>query len=383
VLAEGQRLVEERLVFRQRTAAQTQQNRYRDMAFRVFRNDALQKYRAQFDLAARYVFLAASAYDYEVNLLGSDNRSGRRFFEDIIRQRSLGQMVSDSPVIGRLGLANSLARLRENFMVLKPQLGLNNPQTELDRFSLRHEWLRVSPDAADTAANANWRAALQRARMTNLWELPEFRRYCRPFAPASEGPQPGLVLRFPTEVVFRHNYFGWPLGPTDSAYDSSQFATKVKSVGVWFSDYPVTGLSQTPRVYLVPVGMDILRSPDGDDFTTRNWQVIDQKLPVPFPISPESLRDPDWIPMNDTLGGSFAEIRRHSSFRAWHALEAIDQGHFTADSRLIGRSVWNTQWMLIIPGGSMLYDSDAGLDVFINSVSDILLYFQTYSYSGN
>jgi hypothetical protein len=39
--------------------------------------------------------------------------------------------------------------------------------------------------------------------------------------------------------------------------------------------------------------------------------------------------------------------------------------------------------MLIIPGGSMLYDADAALDTFINSVSDILLYFQTYSYSGN
>ena len=48
------------------------------MAFRIFRNDALQKYRAQFDLAARYVYLAAKAYDYETNLLGAtrDGRAG-------------------------------------------------------------------------------------------------------------------------------------------------------------------------------------------------------------------------------------------------------------------------------------------------------------------
>ena len=44
-----------------RAAAATQEARYRDMAFRIFRNDALQKYRAAFDLAARYVYPAASA----------------------------------------------------------------------------------------------------------------------------------------------------------------------------------------------------------------------------------------------------------------------------------------------------------------------------------
>jgi hypothetical protein len=58
-LARGLRLLEERTRFRQKTAAQIQTYRYKDMAFRVFRSDALQKYRAQFDLAARYAYLAA------------------------------------------------------------------------------------------------------------------------------------------------------------------------------------------------------------------------------------------------------------------------------------------------------------------------------------
>jgi hypothetical protein len=39
--------------------------------------------------------------------------------------------------------------------------------------------------------------------------------------------------------------------------------------------------------------------------------------------------------------------------------------------------------MLIIPGGTLLNDPQAGLDAFINSVSDIKLFFQTYAYSGN
>jgi hypothetical protein len=213
--------------------------------------------------------------------------------------------------------------------------------------------------------------------------LPEFRRYCRPFAPESTGAQPGLVLRFSTRIVSGQNLFGWPLGQADHSYDPTQFATKIRSAGVWFSDYNISGLNQTPRVYLVPVGMDVLRAPDGNDFTSREWQVRDQKLPIPFPISTADLKNPAWIPANDSLGGSFSEIRRHSSLRAYLDVPGFDGNNFSADNRLIGRSVWNTEWLLIIPGATLLANPDAGLDKFINSVSDIKISFQTYSYSGD
>jgi hypothetical protein len=69
----------------------------------------------------------------------------------------------------------------------------------------------------------------------------------------------------------------------------------------------------------------------------------------------------------------------------------------TFDSRLVGRSVWNTRWLLIIPGQALLYDPDEGLDTFIDGpevigglgertgygISDIKLFFHTYAYSGN
>ena len=85
------------------------------------------------------------------------------------------------------------------------------------------------------------------------------------------------MLRFRTTVTSGLNFFGWPLGGQDSTYDSSRFATKVRSVGLWFENYDVTGLSNTPRVYLIPAGADVLRSPNPSDFTTREWNVVDHE----------------------------------------------------------------------------------------------------------
>src|SRR5262249_4732885 len=151
--------------------------------------------------AARYVFLAAGAYDYELNFLGDDNRSGRDFFTDIIRQRIIGQLDDGNPVAGSSGLSDALGRLNQNFTVLKSRFGLNNPQQETSRFSLRQELFRVR-----TNSDPQWRAILRQAVVPDLWQVPEFRRYCRPFAPESAGPQPGLVIHFPTTITFGLNF---------------------------------------------------------------------------------------------------------------------------------------------------------------------------------
>ena len=384
VLAKGERLLGDRELFRKRTAAVIQDYRYQDMGFRVFRNDAVEKYRATFDLAARYASLAARAYDYETNLLGSDPDSGQAFLTDIVKQRSPGVIMGGVPVAGRRGLADPLARLSRNFEVYKGQLGFNNPQIETNRFSLRNELFRIA-----SSSTSAWQNTLGSYTQDDLWDNPNFKRYCRPFAPESMGPQPGIVIPFSTQVVFGHNYFGWPLGGGDSAYDPSNFATKVRSVGVWFEGYDTANLSSTPRVYLVPVGADVLRSPSGDGFLARQWNVVDQKLPVPFPIAESEAAEEDWIPIHDTLSEDFGGIRRFSSFRAYPEISSptredeIIAAETTWDSRLIGRSVWNTQWLLIIPGGTLHNDPNTGMDGFIGTVDDIKLFFHTYAYSGN
>ena len=392
-LSRGQRIFQNLVIFRQEGAAGTQQYRYQDMAFRIFRNDALQKYRQSFNLAARYVYLAASAYDYETNLLGSDSQAGQKFLTDVVKERSVGQVFNGEPVSGSPGLANVMAQMKLNFDVLKGQMGFNNPQVETNRFSLRKELFRI-PDGAE--GDAEWQAKLESMRVDDLWRVPEFRRYARPFAPESAGPQPGLVIEFSTNVTFGLNFFGWDLGPQDSSYDSSQFATRIRSVGAWFGDYADLPLADDPRIYVIPVGEDVLRAPSADDFSVRQWQVVDQAIPTPFPIGSDDLDDFGWNPLKDTLSGSQTDLRRYGRIRAFHFSEPFDDSQVTSDSRLIGRSVWNRKWMVIIPGGTFLNDPVSGLDTFIHGplvpggggvrdghgVSDIRIFFKTYAYSG-
>jgi len=406
VLQKGLRLLEQRESFRRRTAGLVSQNRYRDMTFRVFRNSAIQKYRVQFDLAARYVYLAAKAYDYETTLLSGDRRAATQFLDDIVRQRALGEWAGGRAIGGRDGLTSSLAMLNQNFSELKGQLGLNNSDSESGVFSLRSELFRIRDDGAsevqeDVASlddlaggqtqatgrhGMTWRQVLENHRVDNLWDLPVFRRHCRPFAQESAGPQPGIVIPFATTIESGRNFFGWPLGGGESSFDASQFATKIRSVGVVFEGYPAT-LSNTPRVYLVPIGTDIMRSARGRTMEKREFRVTDQAIPVPFPISSRDVNERDWSPLLVGDGDSFADIRRFSRFRAFGMPgeygEQLTRNHQQTSSRLIGRSVWNTRWMLIIPGESLSGNAKAGVSQFIQNVDDINLTLETYSSSGN
>lgn len=381
-IAEGNRVLVARTVFRQITAGTIQADRYRDLGLRVFRNDALQKYDSQFQLAANYVYLAAAAYDYELNLGGTAGGQAS-FRAQIPAERNLGELSDGQPVVSRVGLASILGRMSQNFNVLKGQLGLNNDRPEKSRFSLRTEAFRILPNSAtNTTLDDVWRKHLRDAIVTNLWEVPEFRRYCRPFAPESAGAQPGIVLRFGTTITAGRNFFDQELGPLDSSYDPSEFATRIRSLAVWFTGYDGANLASKPRAYLVPVGTDRLRASDGDDFLVRDWQVLDQRIPVPFPLGDADLDSLSGFPVFPSVDGSFTPIRRHSAFRVYQDA-AFDLEQFSESTRLVGRSVWNSQWVLIIPGAYLLNEPDKGLNQFIESVEDVKLYFQTYSVSGN
>ncbi|MFM7818601.1 MAG: hypothetical protein ACKPGI_16765, partial [Verrucomicrobiota bacterium] len=315
--AEALRLQQERTAYNMQVAALAQRSRYEDLAARMGRNEAARQYDAALETALRYTFLALQAYDYETSLSETHPASVRGLYEELMRTRQLGLWSNTEPQLGNGGLAEILARIRENHRALKPQLGLQSPQIETGTFSLRTEMLRVP---AAVAGDAEWKRQLGARKVADLWELPEYAAYCRPFARPETGPQPGLVIEFQTSIEPGKNLFGNALQPGDRAFSTAEYATKIRSHAVAFPGYDradTPQLSSSPRVYLVPVGMDRQRTSDSRFPEVREWKVLSQRIPTPFVINPGQLASAEPIVGQRGVDGSFVDRVRFSDFRAF------------------------------------------------------------------
>ena len=145
-------------------------------------------------------------------------------------------------------------------------------------------------------------------------------------------------------------------------------------------------LSASPYVYLIPVGIDQMRAPAlGDTGSVRSWKVHDQALPLPFNLGANDFSTNQFFRADGTLSEQPWILRKHPAFRPvddpafFYGLQPAE----FSSSRLVGRSVWNTQWKLVIPAYELLADEQEGLNRFAATVSDIKLFFRTYSNSGN
>ena len=420
LLAEGDRILEERMVVRQRSAQVIQGFRTRDAAFRIFRTEKLERYKSMFDLAARYSLLAANAYDYETGLLGT--KQGKDFKKRIIDSRALGVVRNGEPMFagsntGDPGISSVLAEMKADWDVLRGRLGFNNPDAYGTTASLRTELLRILPTSD---GDANWRDALQASRMNNILEDTDIRRHCMQVDKGDGLPVPGIVLRFSTTIAEGYNLFGRELAGGDTQFNPASFATKIFGVGIafvgyrgmkdpsanggssgsgspsdppsWFLD-PLS-LSSTPYVYLVPVGVDSMRSPPlGDTSAIRSWTVDDVAIPMPFNVGGSDFSDKNLWQSSDSLTEPLFTVRKHQSFRPvsnpglfspalYGSTGTLLRSQFT-NNRLVGRSAWNSQWKLVIPGRTLLNNPNEGLDRFMQTVRDIQIHFVTYSYSGN
>ena len=137
-----------------------------------------------------------------------------------------------------------------------------------------------------------------------------------------------------------------------------------------------------------------MRSPPlGDTSTVRTWNVDDVAIPLPYNIGASSFSQAPFYQAANSLTEPLFAVRKQQAFRPVSSLQAFNTSIYGAtgslqpsqytNQRLIGRSVWNSKWKLIIPGKTLLADPNQGLARFINSVKDIHLYFVTYSYAGN
>lgn len=418
LLAKGIRIQEEREIFRQRGAAVVQGFRTRDAAFKVFRNEKLERYKALQDMASKYAFLAAQAYDYETGLLTTPE--GKEFVERIVNSRALGVVVDGEPQFagsdtGDPGISSALAEMKNDWDVLNGRLGFNNPDQYGTTVSLRAGNYRIIP-SEDGAVQ--WGDVLEQARMENIMTDVDVRRHCMQVGFEDGRPVPGLVFNFRTTIEKGKNLFGKPLAGGDSQFSPASFATKIFSVGIALEGYvgmstPNTNdqggqspdnptppwldpkaLSKTPYLYLIPVGTDSMRSPPlGDRSEIRTWNVQDVAIPLPFNIGASEHSHKKLWQSSASLTDQLFAIRKHQPFRAVDSAETFDGITIVPDqtmsqsdvtsNRLVGRSVWNSQWKLVVPGYMLLEDPVEGLDRFMQTVEDIKIFFNTYSYSGN
>ncbi len=383
VIAEADRLQAERTALNLQIAAKAQRNRYADLVTRINRSEALRKYDQALDNAARHAWLTLKTYDYETSLSESHPASATGLLSALVKTRDVGS------------LSGILDRVERDYDVLQGQIGLNNSQGEANIVSLRTEMMRISPSSQ---SDARWREALSATRVADLRQVPEFRQFCRPFASSAKGPQPGLVIRFSTEITSGKNLFGQPLSGLDHAFSPANYGTKIRSFTAAFPGYDkdaaggASQLSVSPRFYLVPVGLDRQYCSDTAEPTVHTWNVVSQRIPVPEILNASSLANPVYQPSMNGLDGAYAERIRFGDSRAFISdagLTGVDDmtlspltPGWNSSSRLYGRSVWNTRWVLILAGATLSADPDAGLTRFIDTVTDIKLYLETYSNQG-
>ena len=72
------------------------------------------------------------------------------------------------------------------------------------------------------------------------------------------------------------------------------------------------------------------------------------------------MADPNWIPSMDGLQGQLLYDQAICQLPAFPYTEHLEPQELNTDTRLIGRSVWNTKWVLVIPGATLLADPGVG-----------------------
>jgi hypothetical protein len=353
-ISRGQLLLESKRSLASRIEGQLLEERWRDLAFRVYRNAALKNYRALFDIAARYVVLTTRAYAYEF-----DARSdGEDVLAGIYRERRLG---SESGIGG--GLQGVLNRLVGAVTVNN----FNRPLETLGErsFSFRRNLLGIGVENFP-GDDLEFRAFLETSIVERIEDLAEISELAQVSVDRDYGP--GIVIPFATEINSR-NFFGrgpeLPFGNSNFSLTRNakirNFAIRLDGVDASLGTDPESG---TVFVYLLPAGDSVLREntnkPRIEDELITPWAVVDQFLPVPplASVTDFSRRAYNpWRSAAQSNGNFLNEIKRQRDSEA-----QVELGQpLRFNTNLAGRSAWNTRWLLVIPGGQWTSSSDTAV----------------------
>jgi len=232
------------------------------------------------------------AFDYETNLSPDDRGSA----QPLLTESLLAPARHDAgrrAMIGGGSLAAALGHLaRQLECALRPD--------ELQQRSIRAGTDLAAPGTVphpswhqqrcSLAANSH---AVSRGRFV---AVPEFRRYCRPPAPRSAGPMPGLVIPFGTKSSWPNVSAGRSAGR--SRLRPVVFATKIQSAAVYFTNYQTAYLAATRAfTWCRPAGCD--DHLHQRELETRRVDIVDQAIPCRIRPAPTTLADPAWIPAFD------------------------------------------------------------------------------------
>jgi hypothetical protein len=344
----GQRLLDERERIRRLQRDQLESYRWEDLAFRVFRNNAIQKYDAFFDVAARFVMLAGRSFAYEYN-----DRSTYDELEQVARERRLGNSAGTSG--GLEGLLNTLDSLATTYQFNSPFI----PLTELT-FRLRSGLLGLSNSLDDNLA---FRAWLESHIVQRLEDLPVMQDYAQLSSSTHFGP--AIVIPLATENT-GNNFFG---NPPEVPFGGDRFPisrnAKILRYAIRFDgvDAFALGGSNDVSVFLMPIGDSVIREntnqPVVEDEPARSWSVVDQWLPLPPLVSgmDPNVQDRDYNPWVETAGSGSNYLNAVKRFLESTAqIEAGQALAYQVDRA--GRSAWNTEWLLVIPGAQWTGSSD-------------------------
>ena len=358
---EGKRLVDERERIRRVQTDKLQDFRFRDLAFRTFRNQTLEQYGAFFDLAGRYVMLAARAFAYEYNERDEVANQTQRLYQEQLLGSELATDEGLESVIAQL----DQKRQESEFLGRLQKLSLFDNGG--DEFSLRKNMLGLAIDpSTDTGQqqfdkNKAFRAFLETHIVQDLVDVPAFRQLASLDSDRDAGP--ALVLPFSTEVAGR-TIFGQRRGTTfgapanfDTCSNPKLFEFAILLEGV---DNPSALGVDSPLIFahFIPVGTSMLRVPETGDCalrTVRAWEVVDQRIPGVSAVYRTGTA------IDDDLGrarlATAADLNVINRFPVTQAQVRNTESPIFQDD-LAGWSVWNTQWLLAIPGRQFADSSD-------------------------